>query len=58
MTEDTIIAITAFGMIYLATIMLASTAFDNLTDAFWWPIHLAKALTKSLLRALFTGWRL
>jgi hypothetical protein len=31
---------------------------DDLSDAFWWPIHLVKALLKSLYRALFTGWKL
>jgi hypothetical protein len=58
MTGDTLTAIIAFGWIYFGSVMLALAAFDNLADAFWWPIHLAKALTKSLLRALFTGWRL
>ena len=60
MAEVTVVTITAFGMVYFGTIMFASTAMNDceIVDAFWWPIHLVKALTKSLLRALFTGWRL
>lgn len=51
-------------LIYGYGVVLAAIAYvhaDNgktLTDAVWWPIHVTKALLKSLYRALFTEWEL
>lgn len=61
MTDD-IMIIAFFGLLYFATVYLVclSCVLNNgdWTDAPWWPILLAKALLKSLYRALFTGWKL
>ena len=62
MTPDNTLIIAFFGLLYFATVYLICLACvlnnGDWTDAPWWPIHLAKALLKSLYRALFTGWKL
>lgn len=55
--EQALSAVLAFAVYYFG--FLGATAFlDDAADAVWWPIHLVKALLKSLYRALFTGWKL
>ncbi len=42
---------------YLVSVIFAEIMMqDDFENAFWWPIHLAKALLKSFYRAMFTGW--
>jgi hypothetical protein len=60
MTDIQIARVLAFGILYALPILPTAIAINdrNFADAFWWPLHLLKALTKSLFRVLFTGWRL
>lgn len=48
--------VVAFAVYYFGLIG-AAWMLDDAADAVWWPIYLAKALLKSLYRALFTGWK-
>lgn len=46
------------GGLYFVSVVFAATGSNcDMSDAFWWPIYLFKALIKSLYRALFTGWQ-
>jgi len=55
--SDLVVYIVAFCVLQLvATFFAAIVSNWDLDDAFWWPLHLAKALLKSLYRALFTEW--
>lgn len=63
MTPNEIALLAFFGMLYFASVYVVCLSYilsntDDWVGAVWWPIHLAKALLKSLYRALFTGWKL
>lgn len=58
MTVDQVLfCVVAFAVYYFG-LMVAVWILDDAADAVWWPMHFAKALLKSLYRALFTGWKL
>lgn len=55
--EQALFCVVAFAVYYFGLIGAAGI-LDDAADIVWWPILLAKALLKSLYRALFTGWKL
>ena len=57
MSTSTLILIIIGIPAYLSVALVVAWDGFEPVDAAWWPIHAAKALLKSLWRALFTGWR-
>lgn len=55
--EQALFCVAAFVVYYFGVIGAAGI-LDDAADAVCWPIHAAKALLKSLYRALFTEWKL
>ena len=52
------LAIFIGAALYLTSVIAAALIMESdFDDAAWWPIHLFKALAKSLYRALTTEWK-